>query len=148
MDKRQRHAALLRIISDNEVETQDDLRGLLKESGFDVTQATISRDMRELKIKKGLSRNGLNCYYAENMGRELPYSSIFAQSVMSLDYAMNTVVIKCHAGMANAACKVVDDRKFGFVVGTIAGDDTVFILTRSESHAVQLMQQLRDLMTR
>lgn len=146
MEKKQRHAAILRIISENEVETQQELQILLRQAGFRVTQATVSRDMRELKINKGMSENGINCYFAQGAGKTAEYNAMFAQSVLSLDYAMNTVVIKCRAGLANAACAVVDDENFGFVVGTIAGDDTVFVLTRSENHAVQLIEQLKRLM--
>lgn len=145
MDKKKRHAALLRIVSRNEVETQDDLCALLRAEGFDAAQATVSRDMRELKIGKGVNANGVNCYFAEGAGQKPSYNDLFARSVTSVDYAMNTVVLHCHAGMAQPACKVVDELKLGFVVGTIAGDDTVFVLTRSESHAVQLAEQLREL---
>ena len=148
MEKNKRHAALLKIIAEQEVETQQELQILLREQGFKVTQATISRDMRELKINKGLSENGVNCYYAGGVSGSAEYNAMFAQSVTSLDYAMNTVVIKCRAGLANAACSVVDEQEFGFVVGTIAGDDTVFVLTRSESHAIQLIEHLKRLMTR
>lgn len=146
MDKKQRHAALLSIIVENEVETQQELQILLKQKGFRVTQATISRDMQELKINKGLSENGVNCYYSPAMGGSPAYNNMFAQSVLSLDYAMNTVVIKCRAGLANAACAVLDEQKFGFVVGTIAGDDTIFALTRSENHAIQLIEHLKKMM--
>lgn len=146
MDKKKRHAALLSIIVENEVETQQELQILLKQKGFRVTQATISRDMQELKINKGLSENGVNCYYSPAMGMSPAYNNLFAQSVISLDYAMNTVVIKCKAGLANAACAVLDEQKFGFVVGTIAGDDTIFALTRSENHAIQLIEHLKKMM--
>ncbi len=146
MDKKQRHAALLSIIVESEVETQQELQILLKQKGFRVTQATISRDMQELKISKGLSENGVNCYYSPAMGRSPSYNNLFAQSVVSLDYAMNTVVIKCKAGLANAACAVLDEQNFGFVVGTIAGDDTIFALTRSENHAIQLIEHLKKMM--
>ena len=74
------------------------------------------------------------------------YNSIFAQSVISIDYAQNIVVLKCHPGLANAACKVVDDQKLGSVVGTIAGDDTVFILTKTENHAIALISALEKMM--
>lgn len=146
MDKRQRQAAILSIISENEVETQQELQIRLKQAGFRVTQATVSRDMRELKISKGMSENGINCYFSEAMGKTPEYNSLFAQAALSLDYAMNTVVIKCRSGLANAACAVLDEQKFGFVVGTIAGDDTIFVLTRSENHAVQLISQLKKMM--
>jgi transcriptional regulator of arginine metabolism len=145
MDKKKRQAALLKIIAEREVETQEELSARLKKAGFEAAQATISRDMKELRITKGLSENGVNCYYVGSASLDVRYNSIFAQSVISMDYAMNTVVIRCHAGMAPAACKVVDEQKFGFVVGTIAGDDTIFILTRSENHAIQLIEQLKGL---
>ncbi len=146
MEKKKRQAAILSIIIENEVETQQELQIRLKEAGFRVTQATVSRDMRELKIKKGMSENGVNCYFSSAMGKSPHYNSLFSQAVLSLDYAMNTVVIKTRAGLANAACAVLDEQKFGFVVGTIAGDDTIFVLTRSENHAVQLIETLKKMM--
>lgn len=142
MDKKQRHAAMLKIVTDHPVETQEELREWLRKAGFDVTQATVSRDMRELKINKAVNDDGINCYFAEGAGHEVMYNDMFAKSVTEIDYAMNTVVVKCHAGLASAAGKVIDEQKLGFVVGTIAGDDTVFVLTRSENHAVQLAEQL------
>lgn len=148
MDKKQRHAAILSIIMENEVETQQELQIRLKQAGFRVTQATVSRDMRELKITKGMSENGVNCYFSAASGSSPEYNSLFAQAAVSLDYAMNTVVIKCRAGLANAACAVLDEQDFGFVVGTIAGDDTIFVLTRTENHAVQLIELLKKMMTR
>ena len=104
--------------------------------------------MRELKIRKGTSGGGVNCYYSPECENPPEYSSVFAHAVLSLDYAMNTVVIKCRPGLANAACVVLDEQDLGFVVGTIAGDDTIFVLTRTENHAVQLMELLRKMMTR
>ena len=139
MDKKQRQRAILKIISSQEVETQEQLGELLAEAGYPTTQATVSRDMRELKIRKGMAENGEN---------PPEYSSVFAQAVLSIDYAMNIVVIKCRPGLANAACVVLDDEAFGFVVGTIAGDDTIFVLTRTENHAVQLIELLKKMMTR
>lgn len=148
MDKKQRQRMILKIISSQEVATQEQLGELLAAEGCDTTQATLSRDMRELKIRKGLSENGVNCYYSPECSNPPEYSSVFAQAVVSLDYAMNTVVIKCRAGLANAACVVLDEQQLGFVVGTIAGDDTIFVLTRTENHAVQLMELLKKMMTR
>ncbi len=145
MEKKQRHAAILAMITENEIETQQELQILLKQAGIKVTQATISRDIKELKINKGLSENGINCYFSEQAGRSAEYNSIFSQSVVSLDYAINTVVIKCRPGLANAACAVLDEQQFGFVVGTIAGDDTIFVLTRTENHAVQLIELLKKM---
>lgn len=148
MDKKQRQRIILRLISSQEVATQEQLGELLAEQGCETTQATLSRDMRELKIRKGLSESGVNCYYSPECSSPPEYSSVFAQAVLSIDYAMNTVVIKCRAGLANAACVVLDEQQLGFVVGTIAGDDTIFVLTRTENHAVQLMELLKKMMTR
>ncbi len=148
MGKRERHAAILKIISEYEVTTQEELCEKLKERGFEATQATVSRDMSELKINKDISDSGVSRYYVGGRADGISYSSIFAQSVVSLDYALNTVVVRCHAGMAPAAGRVIDEQKFGCVVGSIAGDDTVFVLTRSESHSVQLIEMLKGLLSR
>ena len=151
MDKKQRQRAILKIISSQEVETQEHVVCSITangESGYPTTQATVSRDMRELKIRKGMAENGVNCYYSPECENPPEYSSVFAQAVLSIDYAMNIVVIKCRPGLANAACVVLDDEAFGFVVGTIAGDDTIFVLTRTENHAVQLIELLKKMMTR
>ena len=123
MDKKQRQRAILKIISAQEVETQEQLGELLEQAGFPTTQATISRDMRELKIRKGTSGGGVNCYYSPECENPPEYSSVFAHAVL-------------------------DEQDLGFVVGTIAGDDTIFVLTRTENHAVQLMELLRKMMTR
>lgn len=145
LNKKQRHTAILQTISEYEVETQDELRRLLSERGIDVGQSTLSRDMRELGIVKRMNENEVNCYYSGMSGADAEYNSIFAQSVVSMDHAQNMVVLKCRAGLANAACAVVDEQGFPTVMGSIAGDDTVFILTRSENHAVQLIADLNRL---
>lgn len=145
MDKKQRQAAILSIIVSEEIETQQDLQLRLQDMGIHSTQATLSRDIRELRIQKGLSENGINCYFSPSLAGTPRYNSLFAQAVESLDYAMNTVVIKTRSGLANAACAVLDEQDFEFVVGTIAGDDTIFVLTRSESHAVQLIGTLKKM---
>lgn len=145
MIKKTRQTAILRVISENEVETQNELRQLLKEQGISVGQSTLSRDMRELGIVKRTNENEVNCYYSGMSGADAEYNSIFAQSVISMDHAQNMVVLKCRAGLANAACAVVDEQGFPTVMGSIAGDDTVFILTKSENHAVQLIADLTRL---
>ncbi|MCH5208559.1 MAG: hypothetical protein J1F04_06715 [Oscillospiraceae bacterium] len=146
MKKKARQLLIMEIISQNEVETQNQLMELLRERGVETAQATLSRDIAELRIEKCMSESGVSRYFSGISQDELTYSEIFAQSVVSVDYAANIVVMKCHAGMANAACKVVDERKIGSVMGTIAGDDTVFILTRTENHAKALSIQLTRMM--
>ena len=146
MDKKARHAAILKTISENEVETQNDLQRLLKRQGIAVGQSTLSRDIKELAIVKRVNENEVRCYYSGLKAAKVGYNSIFAQSVTAMDRAQNIVVLKCRAGLANAACSVVDERNFPTVMGSIAGDDTVFILTKTENHAAQLLTDLRRLM--
>ena len=148
MNKKQRQKAIIEVISEYEVETQNDLMLLLKKRGIKTGQSTLSRDIRELKIVKRPSENDVNCYFFDSRRTKVSYSSIFAQSVISIESAQNIVVLKCHAGLAPAACKVVDEHKFQSVVGTIAGDDTVFIATKTENHAAELITQLRRLTVR
>lgn len=145
LTKKQRQAAILKAITENEVETQNELRRLLQSRGITVGQSTLSRDMHELGIVKRLNENEVNCYYSGMSSADAEYNSIFAQSVISVDHAQNMVVLKCRAGLANAACAVVDEQSFPTVMGSIAGDDTVFILTKSENHAVQLIADLTRL---
>lgn len=148
MDKKRRQTAIIEIITENEVETQNELSRLLSERGINATQATLSRDINELHITKCESESGVNRYFSGISTVPVEFSDIFAQSVLSVDYAMNTVVLKCHAGLADAACKVVDDRQLESVIGTIAGDDTVFILTKTENHAKALCVRLKQMMKR
>ncbi|MBR6106618.1 MAG: ArgR family transcriptional regulator [Oscillospiraceae bacterium] len=136
-----RHEMIIHIIQTNEVTTQEMLRDLLEEKGFPVTQATISRDIRQLKLKKKRTAAGKNCYAQSHA--DLPSStSLMTDVVQKIDYAINTVVVTCHAGTAQAACAVLDKLQLPEIVGTIAGDDTIFILTRSESSAKQLLHRL------
>lgn len=136
----------MKLISENEIETQAELIEMLADIGIGAGQATVSRDIRELEITKRLSENDVYCYCFEDHDSDVAYNSIFAQSVISIDHAQNIVVLRCYPGLANAACKAVDDRELGSVVGTIAGDDTVFILTKTENHAISLMSTLNKMM--
>lgn len=145
MEKSARQAVILKLISENEVETQNDLQRLLKKEGISVGQSTLSRDIRELNVIKRVNENDVSCYYAGMSSVGAGYNSIFAQSVLSIDRAQNIVVLKCRAGLANAACAVVDEQGFPTVMGSIAGDDTVFILTRTENHAALLITDLNRL---
>lgn len=148
LTKKQRQAIIIRVITENQVQTQEELIKLLRKAGVDAAQPTISRDLRELKIDKHMDENGLNCYSTGYYEKSAEYSSIFAQSVISVDKARNIVVLKCHPGLAAAACREVDEENFSSVVGTIAGDDTVFILTKTENHAEALVAQLRLMCSR
>lgn len=145
MDRKKRHALIIKLISENEVETQNELQRLLAKEGVEVGQPTLSRDIRALHLVKRVNENEVCCYYSGMFSENASYNSIFAQSVLSVDNAQNIVVLKCRAGLANAACAVVDDMDFPSVMGTIAGDDTVFILTKTENHAAALIADLKRL---
>ncbi len=139
--KRKRQNEILSIIKEQTVENQSMLIKALAERGYAVTQATVSRDIGELHIEKGINEDGISCYMLRS--DEKNYDNIFQQSIISVDYAMNIVCLKCRAGLANAACATFDIMKPDGVVGTIAGDDTVFILVRSESEAKSLCERLK-----
>ncbi len=141
--KNKRQYKILDIIKKHDVETQEALQSLLAEQGYNVTQATVSRDIKELKLVKKAGENGVYRYEApdESKSRE----NIFIGTVNGVDYAMNTVVIKCYIGMAQAACAALDTMNYDNIVGTIAGDDTIFVLMRTERDARQLVENIKAL---
>lgn len=143
--KKKRQAEILRLISTHEIETQEMLLDLLKERGFNVTQATVSRDINELNIEKNVSENGVNCYARASKVNTIRFHNIISEAVVDIDYAMNIVSVKCHSGLANAACAGIDMMNLSYVVGTIAGDDTIFVLTRTEADAKLLCARLKEL---
>lgn len=147
--KSKRHMAILDMIKRNEVSNQETLLILLRDAGFDVTQATISRDIKTLDLVKTLDVNG-HYRYVQRQYQPVPvaainFKSVFVESVISVDYAINTVVIKCHVGMANAACAALDIMQLDDVVGTIAGDDTIFVLLRSERSAATFVERINKI---
>ena len=144
--KKKRQAEILRIISTNEVETQEMLLNLLRERGYDVTQATVSRDINEMNIEKTVSANGVNCYAKAEKVHTVKFHNIISEAVVSIDYAMNIVSIKCHSGLANAACAGLDMMNLSYVVGTIAGDDTIFILMRDQESLNKFIDETRKLL--
>ena len=148
--KNERHNLILKLISEYEIDTQETLQAFLCERGFTVTQATVSRDIKELSLVKAMASNGGYKYtLPKSITDKNPKTgvfSLFADAVVSVDYALNTVVVKCHVGMANAVCSKLDTAKLSEIVGTIAGDDTIFILMRTESHARELCEDLKKLL--
>ncbi len=147
--KNSRKNAILDIVSKYEVDTQETLQALLVERGFSVTQATVSRDIKQLSLVKIMSDNGSYKYSLppkKNDGNETSmFESLFNHSVVSIDRGMNTIVIKCRTGMANAVCSHLDAADYGEIVGTLAGDDTIFVLMRSESDAKAMQEKLTKL---
>ena len=149
--KRKRQQKILEIISNNIVLTQEDIQNLLLAAGFKVTQSTVSRDIKELRLIKGHDAAG-NYRYVSSELRDTSkqafahYREIFSRYASSVDCAVNDIVVKCMAGMASSVCVAIDAMYNDMMLGTIAGDDTVFIVARSESQALQLTNELKKLM--
>lgn len=149
--KTRRQEALLKIIDENEIYTQEALQEKLKECGFDVTQATVSRDIKSLDLVKIASGDGKYRYAPKQLTTGVAvkkFTSVFQEAVIKVDYAINTVVVKCHTGMANAACAALDIMDLGDVVGTLAGDDTIFVLLRTEEKAKQVAEKINEMLGR
>lgn len=148
--KKLRQKALIDFIKSNVVDTQDDIQKMLEEQGFSVTQATVSRDIKDLRIVKSVDANGVYRYIYNEPQKiqnlEKKFIDIFYHSVIKIDSAMNDVIIKCHPGTASAACAAIDEIFSADVVGTLAGDDTILAITRSESDALYLVKKLHELL--
>ena len=148
--KSDKKKAIIDMVSKYEVDTQEPLQALLVDKGFTVTQATISRDVKELGLFKTMGINGSYTYALPHKTIEstarTSFSAIFQDSAVSVDRAMNIVVVKCFTGMANAVCSKLDTAGYQEIVGTIAGDDTIFLLMRSEEDAERMLETLKRLM--
>ena len=143
--KNNRHSEILRLISENAVETQSELAQMLTDLGYKVTQATVSRDIKELKLIK--TRRGDKYCYASGGGDDRKmalskYRGIISDSIISISPAMNLAVIKCHVGMANAACVALEHVISDTGVGMIAGDDTVFVAFQNIESAVMFVKEV------
>ena len=147
--KKRRQAKIIELISQNPIETQEELQDMLMKYGFEVTQATISRDIKELRLVKDLSSEGRYVYSSGKKSMDVinhRVGGIFNDTIITIDYAMNTVVIKCFTGMANAVCAAIDSMNLDEILGSIAGDDTIFILCRNEETASMFTNKLRTML--
>jgi len=147
--KYSRHSKIIEIIKEYEVETQHELARLLKEKGYDVTQATVSRDIKELRLVKILSVNGNYKYSNSNESSQLVsdrFMKMFRNAVLAVDYTHYFVVFHTLEGSANAAAAAVDALKNDKIVGTMAGDDTIFLLARTEADAIELTDYFKGLL--
>jgi transcriptional regulator of arginine metabolism len=146
--KSSRHSKILEIINEYPIETQDELLSRLKTEGYKVTQATISRDIKDLRLVKTLGSDGKYRYTeAQASSSEIRsnFDQLFLSSVVSMDLAQNIVVIKTLSGMANAVCAALDSTGNNAIVGTIAGHDTIFVACRTDEHARSLVSTLKQL---
>lgn len=145
MRKSQRHAAILELLQKKTIRTQEELLAELKAKGFDTTQATVSRDIRDLKIVKTSDYGGYQySATASNNDGDLStkLNTIFTEAVYSVDCACNMVVLKTYAGMGSAAGVAVDSMELEGVVGTLSGDDTMLIVARSYEDAENITKTL------
>ena len=150
--KRRRHEKIIELIGKYDIETQDELADMLRREGFAVTQATVSRDIRELCLVKAATDEGYR-YVSSHSDRYDPkvqerFETIFRESVLGVDYAGHIVMIKCYPGMANAACQVFDSMQWKNVVGALSGDDTFLVVVRSERDAKNISAELERYIAR
>ena len=146
--KRTRQEKILELIRKNDIETQQELSERLRDAGFAVTQATISRDIRELKIVKASNGKGSYRYVSATVPTAehiaLKFSKMLADTVKSVDSAMNLVVLHTYVAMASAACATIDAMCFEGILGSIAGDDTIVLITKNEEDADRICQMMRE----
>ena len=147
--KNNRQKQILSLIAAHEITTQEELLEKLRESGYNVTQATVSRDIRQLKLIKIQSDND-TYRYAESGAETGPainakYVNILSETVTDVDYAGHLIVVKTYNGMAMAAGAAFDSMRWNGILGTIAGDDTVFIAVRSEAFAKEICDRIRNM---
>lgn len=147
--KSKRQEKILELIKQKVCLTQEDLQNGLMELGFNVTQSTVSRDIRELKLVKGRDDKGNYRYLANEVAVSVDsadhYKQLFTRSVKSIAYSLNNVVIKCDAGMASSVCVAVDEMFGDMMLGSLAGDDTIIIVTASVQDSVALNDSLNKL---
>ncbi len=146
--KTRRHTKILELINKYEIDTQEELLRRLKDDGLDVTQATVSRDIKELRLVKTLSAEGKYKYTsAKDSAKDYStkFYSLLSDTAVSINFACNLVVIKCLTGMAQAVCAAMDSMHWEGVIGTLAGDDTIFIATKNEGCAEQLTAELKKM---
>ena len=132
--KHSRQEKILKIISENTVETQEQLIEKLEEAGYNVTQATVSRDVRELKLTKISCGFGVYKYVVssrESHSHSAKFLNILKETVTGVDHAGNLVVVKTYPGMAQAAAAALDSMEYPEIIGSIAGDDTIMLVIRS-----------------
>ncbi len=148
--KKKRHELILKLINENEITTQEELLALLQKDGFNVTQATVSRDIKELQLIKSPVGNGPIKYTTSHHETQNKHAkkfySIFSQSVVSVVAAGNMAAIKCYSGTANAACAAIDSMHMPEVLATLAGDDTLFVLCKDEESALGFQTQIETML--
>lgn len=147
--KKDRQKAIALLIQNNEIETQEELVEKLREAGFDATQSTVSRDIRQMNLKKAPGENGRPHYVIASETTSLTgaYGNLLKEGLVSADIAMNLLVLKTKPGMAMAAAAAVDALELRGIVGTIAGDDTIMVAVRSKEEAKIIQKKFSDILS-
>lgn len=142
-----RQTRILELIKNNSIETQSELLEMLRRDGYNVTQATVSRDIKELRLVKALDADGNYKYACDTAAEENEesHSYLLSTAVTGVEYSHSLAVIKTHSGMAQAVCAALDSMHRAGVMGSIAGDDTIFVATRTDAAAAALVSELREL---
>ena len=150
MMKNNRQAMILEIISQENIETQEQLLTRLQTRGFQCTQATISRDIKQLHLMKEPVGQGVYKYAVSGNRTTLNVAAklrtIFRECIVSIDYAQNIVVVKTMPGLANGACSALDNMDMNDIVGSLAGDDTALLVMRNTEAAELLCQEIKDML--
>lgn len=147
--KKSRHSEIIELIEMYEIETQEELAERLKEAGFQVTQATVSRDIRELHLSKIPCGRGKQKYVLLRQDESQlsdKYIRVLSDGFVSMDMAQNILVIKTVAGMAMAVAAALDAIKFKEIVGSIAGDDTIMVAVRTTEETKILMEKIEQML--
>ena len=148
--KRKRQIKIMELITDNIIETQEDLATRLSDAGFEITQATVSRDIKEMGLVKVAVKDGKYRYSNRNQDDQnrisYKYLTILQESVIKTDFAQNITVIKTYAGMAQAAAAAIDSMNIREIVGTIAGDDTIMLVMRDSESAEEFAGRIEKIM--
>ena len=149
--KASRQVTILEVIHNQEIETQEELADALREHGFQVTQATISRDIKELRLVKVLGKNGTYHYATaakSDNGLSERRIRMFSETVLSITSAYNQIILRTISGSANIAAETIDRLQWPEVLGTIAGDNTILLIVRTIEETGTLMERLNDMMHR
>ena len=148
--KNDRQAKILEIITSENIETQEQLLNRLQEMGINSTQATISRDIKQMHLIKEPMGQGMYRYAVSGNRTKLNFAerlrTIFRESITSIDSAQNIVVLKTMPGLASAACAAMDSMEFPFMVGSLAGDDTAFIIMRDNESAAEFCKEIQEML--
>ena len=147
--KKQRQEKILELITKYEIDTHEDMIARLCDEGYNVTQATISRDMRDLRLTKVLTSRGTYKYAvnsASNQSNSIKLNNAVVDSIISVEYAGNNIVIKTYPGLAQAVASGVDSLNNDSILGCVGGDDTIIVVTRDAEASAHISETIRELM--